>query len=138
MREGKVHMRQLSLRASLGCDEERSACMDNGTIEVWDLFCGAGGFSEGARAAGCRVAFACDSNEEAIKTHRRNHPETVHRCCELPCELPLPTDGRLFHLHGSPPCQRFSKINKNNKYMHLTNYSINKKNDKFIQNENCE
>ena len=106
-------MRQLSLRASLGCDEERSACIDNGTIEVWDLFCGAGGFSEGARAAGCRVAFACDSNEEAIKTHRRNHPETVHRCCELPCELPLPTDGRLFHLHGSPPCQRFSKINKN-------------------------
>jgi hypothetical protein len=31
-----------------------------------------------------------------------------------------------------------SKINKNNKYMHLTNYSINKKNEKFIQNENCE
>lgn len=31
-----------------------------------------------------------------------------------------------------------SKINKNNKYMHLTNYSINKKNDKFIKNENCE
>ena len=24
-----------------------------------------------------------------------------------------------------------SKINKNNKYMHLTNYSINKKNEKF-------
>lgn len=31
-----------------------------------------------------------------------------------------------------------SKINKNNKYMHLTNYSINKKNEKFIRNENCE
>lgn len=31
-----------------------------------------------------------------------------------------------------------SKINKNNKYMHLTNYSINKKNEKFIKNENCE
>lgn len=31
-----------------------------------------------------------------------------------------------------------SKINKTNKYMHLTNYSINKKNEKFIKNENCE
>lgn len=31
-----------------------------------------------------------------------------------------------------------SKINKNNKYMHLTNYSINKKNEKFIKNENCD
>ena len=30
------------------------------------------------------------------------------------------------------------KINKQNKYMHLTNYSINKKNDRFIQNENTE
>ncbi len=29
-----------------------------------------------------------------------------------------------------------SKINKNNKFMHLTNYSINKKNDHFVQNEN--
>ena len=30
------------------------------------------------------------------------------------------------------------KINKQNKFMHLTNYSINKKNDKFIANENVE
>ena len=30
------------------------------------------------------------------------------------------------------------KINKNNKFMHLTNYSINKKNERFIQNENQE
>ncbi len=28
-----------------------------------------------------------------------------------------------------------SKINKNNKFMHLTNYSINKKNDNYVQNE---
>lgn len=28
-----------------------------------------------------------------------------------------------------------SNYSKNNKYVHLTNYSVNKKNDKFIQNE---
>lgn len=31
-----------------------------------------------------------------------------------------------------------AKFNKNNKYAHLTNYSINKKNDKFVQNEDAE
>ena len=31
-----------------------------------------------------------------------------------------------------------SRINKDNRYMHLTNYSINKKNDKYVQNENAE
>lgn len=31
-----------------------------------------------------------------------------------------------------------SKINKNNKFMHLTNYSINKKNENFVQNEDIE
>ena len=31
-----------------------------------------------------------------------------------------------------------SRVNKNNKYMHLTNYSINKKNENFVYNENTE
>ena len=31
-----------------------------------------------------------------------------------------------------------AKFNKNNKYMHLTNYSVNKKNDNFVQNESAE
>lgn len=31
-----------------------------------------------------------------------------------------------------------TKANKQNKFMHLTNYSINKKNDKFQQNEDLE
>ena len=31
-----------------------------------------------------------------------------------------------------------SKISKDNKFMHLTNYSINKKNDNFVYNENHE
>ena len=33
--------------------------------------------------------------------------------CELPhAELPLPSDGRPYHLHASPPCQKFSKVNQ--------------------------
>lgn len=80
----------------------------DGEIEVWDLFCGAGGFSEGARQAGCRIAFACDSDEVAVSVHAKNHPGATHVVCTLPCEVPFPVDGRGFHVHGSPPCQRFS------------------------------
>ena len=78
-------------------------------LHVYDLFCGAGGFSEGARQAGCVVDFACDNDPCALEIHRKNHPECKHMCCTLPCEdIPFPVDGRLFHVHGSPPCQAVS------------------------------
>jgi DNA (cytosine-5)-methyltransferase 1 len=79
-------------------------------VEVFDLFCGAGGFSQGAVQAGHRVVFACDFDARALATHERNHPHGCeHRCGALPLDdLPYPTDGRCFHLHGSPPCQKFS------------------------------
>jgi DNA (cytosine-5)-methyltransferase 1 len=78
---------------------------------VFDTFAGCGGFSEGARQAGARVAFACDSDPYALATHAANHLDTVHELLSLPCEIPLPIDGRTkFHLHGSPPCQRFSNV----------------------------
>lgn len=34
--------------------------------------------------------------------------------------------------------QYSNKISKDNKFMHLTNYSVNKKNENFVQNENLE
>ena len=75
------------------------------------MFCGAGGFSTGAAAAGCRVSFACDADQDSLNTHALNHPETIHVCKELPVDdLPFPTDGRRWHLHGSPPCQKFSSV----------------------------
>lgn len=99
-------MRQLSLLSALGVEDR---CGKQDGLEVFDLFCGAGGFSTGAAAAGCKIAFACDSDKEAVNTHRLNHPDAAHWTCKLPRDdLPFPTDGRKFHLHGSPPCQRFS------------------------------
>ncbi len=104
-------MRQPSLREVLGtAAQEREEGLPEG-LEVYDLFCGAGGFSCGAEFAGCRVAFACDACPLALETHKQNHPEATHLCAQLPGQLPLPTDGRPFHLHGSPPCQQFSTVN---------------------------
>ena len=81
---------------------------------VYDFFCGAGGFSEGARQAGCKVVWACDNDKNSLDTHTLNHPTTEHILCELPLpreEWPFPTDGSRFHAHFSPPCQAFSTIN---------------------------
>lgn len=100
-------MRQLSVLRFLNRSTEQSE--RSSELEVWDLFCGAGGFSCGARQAGHNVVFACDSDKESIEIHKLNHPDAVHWCCSLPREdIPFPTDGRKFHLHGSPPCQKFS------------------------------
>lgn len=90
----------------------------DGSVALVDLFCGAGGFSQGAAQAGLRVALAVDASEDALETHRRNHPGARHACLRLPEQaarlealLPLAARGGAWHLHGSPPCNRFSTLN---------------------------
>lgn len=82
-------------------------------MDVVDLFCGIGGFSEGARRAGHRVVMAVDADATALATHRANHRECArHVHATLPAGLPpLPTTGR-WHLHASPPCQSLSQANR--------------------------
>ena len=108
-------MRQPSLHQLLGVAPPERERASAGALEVYDFFAGAGGFSEGARQAGHTVAWMCDNDPVAIKTHADNHPRTEHRLVELPMpqkELPFPTDGRAFHCHFSPPCQKFSVVNR--------------------------
>lgn len=104
-------MKQLTVAESLGVCA-RNAPNNDEALDVIDLFCGAGGFSTGAAAAGCNVILACDSDKEALETHRRNHPGSHHIVCKMPCDIPLPTTGRAYHIHGSPPCQKFSCVNR--------------------------
>ena len=56
--------------------------MDN-QIYVIDLFCGCGGFSEGARQAGAKIVLAIDNWEKALKIHKIHHPDTEHWDIEL-------------------------------------------------------
>ena len=102
-------MRQQTLHALLGVS--KTECKDDTFIDVYDLFCGAGGFSCGAEMAGCKVVFACDCDEQALETHALNHPDAVHVCGSLPdvSILPIPSN-RQTHMHGSPPCQMFSTV----------------------------
>jgi DNA (cytosine-5)-methyltransferase 1 len=80
-----------------------------------DLFCGAGGITEGFRQAGFRCLFANDFNANAIETFRLNHPEAQAECrpiekidtAALRRKLGLGR-GELDVLVGGPPCQGFS------------------------------
>ena len=89
-----------------------------GPIDVVDLFCGVGGFSEGARQAGHRVVLAVDSNTSALDAHKLNHPLAVHELAILPAEnlqQLLPSAGAKWHLHGSPPCTKLSRAGGTNR-----------------------
>lgn len=44
---------------------------------VVDLFCGAGGFSEGFRAAGYRVLAGIDNDPQALLSYAHNFPEAT-------------------------------------------------------------
>lgn len=76
-----------------------------------DLFCGAGGFSEGFRQAGFRVTKALDLWAPAVITHRKNHPDTEVIDADILAFEPARL-GPVDVLIGSPPCTEFSFANR--------------------------
>lgn len=92
------------------------------TLYIVDLFCGAGGFSTGAKYAGAKVAVAVDTWEKALDVHKHNHPKTVHLNMELGgnvkkitelilSHLPKLKKNDKVHVHASPPCQQLTNNN---------------------------
>lgn len=53
------------------------------SLNVIDLFAGAGGFSTGARLAGHNVVWAANHWPDAVEWHSRNHPDALHICQDL-------------------------------------------------------
>jgi DNA (cytosine-5)-methyltransferase 1 len=93
---------------------------------VVDLFCGAGGFSLGFQAAGCRIIAAADADAQAARSFRRNfallqpgHPPRVLGD-EEDGDLDRPDldldslvgDERPDIVIGGPPCQAFSRLGR--------------------------
>lgn len=80
-----------------------------------DLFCGAGGITEGFKKSGFHCIYGNDINQWAIKTFKVNNPEALsdHRSIEIvnPHSIRLKLKlkkGDLDVLVGGPPCQGFS------------------------------
>lgn len=52
-------------------------------LTVTDQFCGAGGSSLGAKAAGGNIILAMNHWKLAVETHNTNFPETLHDCVDI-------------------------------------------------------
>jgi DNA (cytosine-5)-methyltransferase 1 len=84
-----------------------------------DLFCGAGGASQGLREAGIRVLAAVDNDRVACSTFRANHQEVALSEGDLLHLSPSSVRqalglarGALTILKTCPPCQPYSRLSR--------------------------
>ncbi len=93
------------------------------TATVVDLFCGAGGFSLGFHAAGCRILAGVDFDETAGQTYlenltrlQRHHPPLGFFGDDGDMEeislARVAAGGAPDILIGGPPCQGFSRLGR--------------------------
>ena len=85
-------------------------------MKVLDLFCGTGGFSRGAHAAGLDVAAAVDVYEtltSSFSSHFPNVPIWLRNVADLPGpEIRSLLGHAVDGVIGGPPCQGFSSIGR--------------------------
>jgi DNA (cytosine-5)-methyltransferase 1 len=104
-----------------------------------DLFCGAGGITEGFRQAGYCCLYGNDCMAEAIQTFSFNHTQTWSdardiedvSAVEIRRALRL-TKGALDVLVGGPPCQGFS-INAPERFLHDPRNKLFKDYVRFVE-----
>lgn len=107
-------------------------------LSTIDLFCGAGGITQGFHQAGYHCLYANDLMPEAIDTFRHNHPTTRAECTPIE-EVNAATlrrslglrKGDLDVLAGGPPCQGFS-INAPSRFLSDPRNSLFKHYARFV------
>ena len=104
-----------------------------------DLFCGAGGITQGFAQSGYRCLYANDFMPEAIDTFRHNHPDTRAECGSIEevdaAALRRSLDirkGDLDVLVGGPPCQGFS-INAPSRFLNDPRNSLFRHYARFVE-----
>jgi DNA (cytosine-5)-methyltransferase 1 len=77
------------------------------SIRTLDLFCGGGGSSWGAKAAGAKIVCGVDAAPFAVKTYQRNFPDAQAvemKLAEASGPADLPGIGQIDLLLASPEC----------------------------------
>lgn len=106
---------QLKLVLSRDARKTKDDGADLAPLTTLDLFCGAGGITEGFREAGYRCLYGNDCMPEAVETFSENHPEAWGDTDDIEKVDPEKVrarlglkKGALDVLVGGPPCQGFS------------------------------
>ena len=78
-------------------------------VKALDLYCGAGGISEGCNQAGVIPTLAIDNNKDCIESIKLNHPdcEVIHGKVED--YIKSFSKGSFNAVVGGPPCPPFSR-----------------------------
>jgi DNA (cytosine-5)-methyltransferase 1 len=87
--------------------------MQKDPFTIVDLFCGAGGISEGFKQAGFVPILGVDSDEWALKTYKKHHGNSLQLKIEDLDEdrIIKETDSKnITVLAAGPPCQAFSTV----------------------------
>jgi DNA (cytosine-5)-methyltransferase 1 len=94
------------------------------SLTAADLFCGAGGLSEGLSQAGFKVVAAADHDPDACATYRLNFPDSELLEGDLTSALlherlleAVHQHGELDLLAGGPPCQAFSQVRNHDRLL---------------------
>ena len=107
------------------------------SLNVVDLFCGAGGLSLGFQGAGYNILTAIDNNPNSIESYSKNIKSRYKTICNSITKI-QPKEllnyikmnaGELDLLIGGPPCRGFSQANrqtreKNNQYNKLIHHYL--------------
>jgi len=81
-------------------------------MKAIELFCGAGGLSEGFRMAGFEIKFGLDIDKDSIETFSKNHPEAVWQLTDIRKIDSIGYGRGVDVLLAGPPCQGFSTLGK--------------------------
>lgn len=95
-------------------DRRRQPRTGGANLSVVDLFCGAGGLSEGFRQAGFNVLAGSDNDPDALATFAANFPKARAVLGDIRQdtikEQILDAARQAAVLVGGPPCQAFSQM----------------------------
>jgi DNA (cytosine-5)-methyltransferase 1 len=122
-----------------GSSPGKSNKPSDATLTTVDLFCGAGGITEGFRQAGYSCLYGNDCMPEAVQTFAHNHSGAIADCAPIESVDPSKirrrlglARGTLDVLVGGPPCQGFS-INAPERFLSDPRNKLFKHYERFLE-----
>lgn len=108
----------------------RSRKTKRATLKFGDLFCGAGGFTQGLEQAGLECILGAEFNDYAVEAYRKNFN---HECLQIDLSVEENQllvarklkDAKVDLVVGGPPCQGFS-IFGNRRFVNTKNHDLTK------------